>query len=125
MAKLKDPISTKSSVLEKAPTEVTKNLLYSDEENLYISNLQRKLENARTIRSQPFEEFDNMTYLDYWWTNERGANTVVQFRKNKGDINFQTGTLRTKMFAFLSSFQALNLQADITAYNRNDILLNT
>jgi hypothetical protein len=65
-----------------------------------------------------------MTYQQYWQKNEDLANIKIKPKINKSDIQYQTGTLRTKMFAFLSSLQGLNLKGDILAYDENDILLN-
>lgn len=94
---------------------------YTDEEKTYISNLQKKLEDARDIRDQTHPEFDGLDFTGYWHANERGANTMLQIKKNKGDTIFQSGTLRTKLLAFLASFQSLNLKGDITAFNDKDI----
>ena len=93
---------------------------YTPEEQTYIGNLQKRLETAKTNRDQVHGEFDNLDYLNYWWANERGANTVIQYKKNKDDTVFQSGTLRTKMLAFLSTFQGLNLSPDITAFDANN-----
>ena len=74
---------------------------YTEEEKTYIGNLQTRLENARTTRDQTHVEFDNLDYISYWWANERGANTYLKSKKNKGDPTYQSGTLRTKMLSFL------------------------
>lgn len=125
MPKLKELKSPKGSVLDKIEEEAFLIPDYSDEEKTYISNLQKRLTAAGIARGQSFEEFDGMTYSDYWRTNERGANTYIEAVKNRGETLFQSGTLRTKMMAFLSSFQGLNLKADISAFNEKEILLNT
>ena len=98
---------------------------YSEEERIYLSNLQKKLEIAKTLREQPFPEFGDMTYQQYWQKNEDLANTKLKAKINKQDIQYSSGTLRTKLFAFLSSLQGLNLSGDISAYNENDILMTS
>ena len=65
---------------------------YTAEEEIYISNLQKKLEKAKEQRDQPHEEFDNMSFDDYWRTNENGANTLIKALKNKNETLFQSGT---------------------------------
>lgn len=97
---------------------------YSDKEKTYISGLQQRLEQAKTARDQPHPEFDGLSFISYWWANERGANTMIQATKNKQDVRFQSGTLATKMFAILASYQGLNLSADITAFNDKQMRVN-
>lgn len=97
---------------------------YTAEEINYLSNLQKRLESAKNLREQPFPEFDDMTYTQYWQRNEDLANTRIKPKINKQDIQFQSGTLRTKLFAFLSSLLGLNLASDISAYDINDIVIN-
>ena len=98
---------------------------YSNEEKDYIGNLQKRLESAKLARSKQFEEFDNLSLDQYYDANERAANTTIKAKKNRADIIYQSGTLRTKMMAFLSSFQGLNLKPDITAFNKTEIPINT
>lgn len=117
--------AAKGSVLGK-PREEEKVLIpeYNEGERVYISNLQGRLERAKTDRDQNHSEFDNLTYIEYWQANERGANTQIKPTQTKGETQFQSGTLRTKMMAFLSSFQGLNLQADISAFTEQEVLVN-
>jgi hypothetical protein len=46
---------------------------YSQEEIDYLSGLQIKLERARDAREQKHDEFDGMSYAEYWESNEKGA----------------------------------------------------
>ena len=98
---------------------------YSKEEQLYIKNLQTRLEAARNLRSQKFDQFDGMDLTTYWQTNEQLANTELRALENKADVSYQSGTLRTKMMAFLSAFQSLNLEPDITAYKDDEVIITS
>ena len=98
---------------------------YSEEQKKYVTALQKKLESAKEARDQGHIEFDGCTYEQHHQINESGANTYLKSVKNKGDVNFQTGTLRTKLFAFLSSFLSLDLKGDISAFNDRDVLINS
>ena len=120
-AKAKIPTSPLMQLPEEETIETPN---YSEEEQRYLSNLQKRLENAKLMREQPHPEFDDMTYLQYWQKNEDLANTKIKPKVNKQDIQFQFGTLRTKLFAFLSSLLGLNLSGDITAYNESDVEIN-
>ena len=116
---------TKKSVLIEKEKEEDKIPPYSDDELAYIGELQKRLENARTQREQSHEEFDGMSLNEYWRQNERWANTMIKAKTNKSDVTFQSGTLRTKMIAFLSTLIGLNLSPDITACDKRDIKVNS
>jgi len=126
MAELKPLKVDKGSILQKEEKdeEIIKVPDYSDAEKIYISNLQKRLESAKIAREQAFEEFDGLTLTQYYQANERTANTYLKPKKNKGDVVYQSGTLRTKMMAFLSNFQGLNLKPDISAYGKNEMPIN-
>jgi len=124
MPELKPLKVEKGSILEKKEEKIIKIPDYSDEEKTYIGNLQKRLESAKLAREQSFEEFDNLSLSQYYEANERSANTVLKATKNKQDVVYQSGTLRTKMMAFLSSYQGLNLKPDISAFNKNEVPIN-
>jgi len=122
--KQKPPKVEKGSILQVKDREPTPTLEYTDQERTYISNLQKRLEDARNVRNSTHKEFDGCTYEMYHQVNESIANTYLQPIKNKGETQFQSGTLRTKMMSFLSSFLSLNLGADISAYNEDEVIIN-
>jgi len=97
---------------------------YSDDERTYLKILQKRLADAKLERDKPRIEFDNLTFEQYWYVNEQKANTELESVKNKIDTPYQSGTLRTKMLAFLSSDVGYSFQANITAYDENNIEIN-
>ncbi len=97
---------------------------YTDKERIYLANLQKKLETAQKLRDQIHEEFDGLDFISYWQSNERGANTYIAPIVNRGDSSFQSGTLRNKLLAFLSTFEGLNLKADISAFTEGEVFIN-
>jgi len=111
----------KDSVLLKDPDEVIEDFKYTEEQQKYLKNLLVKIKYAKDERDKPREEFDGMTYLQYWQQNERWANTYIRPKQNKTDITFQSGILRTKLFALVSSIISLNLKPDVVAYDRYDV----
>jgi len=119
------PRTIKGSVLEEEKEDEIQTPDYSDKERVYISNIQKRLENAKNLRAQQFSEFDGLTLAQYYQANEDAANTILKPKKNRGDIIYQSGTLRTKMMAFLASFQGLNLKPEISAFTKDDIPVNT
>jgi len=95
---------------------------YTDEEQQYLKNLQKKLEYARDKRNQTFEEFDGLTYDQYWKQNEILANIELRPKTDVSDIQYQSGGLRTKLFSLVSSLISLNLTPEISAYNENSLV---
>ena len=116
---------TKKSTLLKEEDQNIDSISYTEDEQLYLKNLQVKLDYAREKRNQPFTEFDGMTYDQYWKQNEILANTELQPKTDISDVQYQSGTLRTKLFSIVSSLISLNLQPEVGAYNENDIIDTT
>ena len=118
MAKEKLESPLKSPLLEKVEDTIEKPD-YSSQEEEYLKGLRKKMELARDNRDTAHIEFDGMSYLEYYNLNERLANTYVEPKKNKEDSNFQSGTIRVKLFALLSSVANLDLSGDISAYAKS------
>lgn len=118
----KDIKEPKGSILEEEEKEI-EILTLDDNEQAYLGKLRKRLETARDIRDKTYDEFDGLSLIQYWQTNERLANTMIKAKKNKGDIDYKSGTLRTKMFALLNSIQGLNLSPQVDAFKKHDIPL--
>lgn len=114
-------IETKSPLLKDKEEEIIEQVKYSESEEIYLKGLRKRLETARNARDQSHEEFDGMSYAEYYNLNERLANTFIEPKKNKEDNNFQSGTIRTKLFALLSSVVNLDLAGDISALDKNNL----
>ena len=114
-------ILTKSPLLDEKAEEQVESAKYSEQEEIYLRGLRKGLETARNARDQQHIEFDGMSYAEYYNLNERLANTFVEPKKNKEDNNFQSGTIRTKLFALLSSVVNLDLSGDISALDKNNL----
>lgn len=94
---------------------------YSEEERLYISGLQQRLEKSRRLRDVRHDEFDGMTFLQHWDLEEKLATTWIPPKLNKEDTNWTSGTIRQKIFALLANFENLDLSSNITAYDKNQL----
>lgn len=115
-------VEVKSPLLEKKE-EIVERPDYSPEEELYLKGLRTRMENARNARDTQHDEFDGMDYVTYYDLNERLANTFVTPKKNKEDTNFQSGLIRQKLFALLSSLVNLNLAGDISAFDKDGLIV--
>jgi len=97
---------------------------YTPEQMTYLKNLLVKIKFAKDERDRPREEWDGMNFLQMWQINERIANTYQEPKRNRTDIKFQTGMLRTKLFALVSSIISLNLSPDVIAYDQNNVKIS-
>ena len=112
-------LKEKESPLLEDKQEIIDAPVYKDDEELYLAGLRKRAENARTGRDTNHDEYDGMSYTEAYNLNERLANTFIEPKRNKEDSNFQSGTIRTKLFALLSSVVNLDLSGDISAYDKN------
>ena len=113
MPKIKDtsPVLDEVKEQEKVP-----DIVYKQEEKDYIAGLQIRLERARLSRDAPHKEFDDQTYEQYHEQNILDSITAIKDKKNKGESDFQSGTIRKKLFIFLAQVANLNLSPDISAF---------
>jgi hypothetical protein len=118
---MSDTIPNTTVIEEVKQQEVPDVPEYSQEEIAYLSGLQIKLERARDARESPHDELDGMTYSQYWESNEKGANTFIEPKKNREDSNFQSGTIRRKIFAFQAELLKFDFYADVNAFDQNDL----
>jgi len=96
---------------------------YTDDESFYRGAILKRLEEARTARDSQLLEFDQMDYLTYFDMNEKLANSFVGAKVNKSDSNFQSGTVRNKLMAFLSAINRMNLSPDVMAFGSGNTML--
>lgn len=115
------PKENTKSVLMEGKDETISTPDYSKEERDYIGKLQLKLEDAKEPHDAPHDEFDGLTLQEYADVNEKEANTMLKAKKNREDVSYQSGTLRNKLMAFVSTIVGLNLSPDIIAHTKNDI----
>ena len=117
------PIDLKSPLLEEKQQEIIERPDYNPQEETYLKGLKSRLETARNNRDTQHEEFDGMDYSSYYYLNEKLANTFIAPKKNREDSNFQSGIIRTKLLALLSSVVNLDLSGDISAFDKNGLKL--
>ncbi len=97
---------------------------YTDEEKSYRNELIRKLQRARDERESPHAQFDGMTYSEYYDFNEKADQSYIPPKRNKEDKRIVTGLTHEKDSTLLSTLLNFNLQADIKAFDENDIEIN-
>ena len=118
------PEKLKSAVLGDQKEEMLPVLNYSPEEVVYLSGLQTRLELSQNQRDIAHDEYDSMDYITRYEDEERIANSFIPPKQNKSDTNFISGTIRAKGMALLSAINALNLDSDYSAYDKNNIQID-
>lgn len=113
MEELESVKSTTDFIIE-APT-------YSEDEVKYRSFLIGRLESAAIQRESPHPEFDDKTYSQQYEENARIAHSYLKPKKNVEDVRIVTGTTQEKEITLLSSILNYNFEADIQAFDENDM----
>jgi len=95
--------------------------LYSDDDKTYLTMLQSRLETAKKQKEQPYPEFNNKTYYEYYTENEKIANTYhLDPKKNPDDVVVSAGTIEQKLDSLLSHINNLNLSAEVLAFDKEN-----
>lgn len=95
--------------------------LYDAKDKEYLQFLQKRLEDARTMRNQPYPEFNNKTYQQYYDDNEKIANTNhLDPKKNPDDVIVSAGTVEQKLDTLLAHINNLNLSPEVFAFDKDN-----
>jgi hypothetical protein len=111
----------KKKELEK--TESEKNIVYSPEEMAYRNYLIKRLLSAKNQRDKAHDELDGQTYLEYYESNAKKANSYIRPKVNDGDTRIVTGTTEEKNVSLLSALLNYNLEPNVEAYDDSDFLV--
>lgn len=93
---------------------------YSSEEVEQRGYIIERLKKAKDLRDKEHEEFDDMSYVDYYESNAKAANAYMRSKKNREDLRVVTGTTMEKIDTYVNALLALNLQPNIRAYDVNN-----
>jgi len=94
---------------------------FDDEDLEYKKFLMKRLEKARRLNDQAHADFGDLTRHEYYEENIKIANTLsFKAKKNKTDVDVQSGTVESKLDALLSNINNLNLATEVHAFDRDD-----
>lgn len=120
-----DPSTMKpSNMLVPIEMPPLKDVNYSIEEISVRGDYIMRLNLARYEREQRHPELDMMTYLEYYESNRKKDLSFIEPRINEEDVRIVTGTTREKDNTLLGIALNLNQEADITAFNDDDIMVS-
>lgn len=114
-------MANQSSVL--ADKKAVPPVRYSDDELKYRGVIIRELQQAFAQRQQRFAELDDMTYDEFYVSNKKAANAYIPPKINNQDYRTVSGTTREKKNTLLSSLLNYNLEADVDAFDKDELPL--
>jgi hypothetical protein len=96
---------------------------YTPDEEKYLGRLQAMLERARNARDTAHEEFDGMTFVESWQSEEKAANTFIAPKINPEDTNFQSGIQRDNLIQIIAQVINYDMGPQIKAYDQSQLEL--
>lgn len=96
-------------------------MVYSPDEMQFRDMLINLAMISRQRRDTSHEEFDGMTYVEWWDKNNKIRNGYIEPKENQSDINATTGTAREKTNTMLAALLNLSLEPNIECYDKQDI----
>lgn len=94
---------------------------YTEEELKERSEIIEACKHAANQRRLAFAEFDDMDYETWYWKAKKASSGYIEPKENADDVRMVTGTTREKGNILVNTLLNYNLEADVTAYDDNDI----
>jgi len=108
----------KSILLEKIiPTDTPK---YSNDDLVVMGKLLSRILTAKTARDSIKNEFNGMTYLQWFRNNENIANTFIVRDETNKDLAVHSGTVEQKLLTILAEINRLNLTGEVRVFDKED-----
>lgn len=95
--------------------------VYTPEEKDYERMIITRLETAVRQRQQPWSEFNDQTYDEWYISNAKAANAYAQPKKNRHDVRTVTGTTREKKNTLLAAILNYNLDPDVFSFDEDNL----
>jgi hypothetical protein len=90
---------------------------YSETEREYRNILIENMRKAKDQRDQGHDEFNGMTYEEWWEENAKVRNGYKEPKQNANEVRITSGTVMEKANSIVSSLESLNLEPNIEAYD--------
>lgn len=101
-----------------------KQVPYSKEELDYMGDMRAKIVLAKEMRDSNHDEFDGMTYLEYYESNAKAARSFVPPKLNEEDTRIVTGTTEEKVDTMLSAVLSYNFEANFEAFDKDNEIID-
>jgi hypothetical protein len=118
-------IANKSQdVINKDDDKKYKPIDYSEEEVNYRSFVLTRLEDARDQMTMKWTELDGMDVFTWYEKNKKTAISYNKPKESIEDTEIVTSTTEEKNNSLLNTILNQNLEPNITAYDKNDMVVN-
>lgn len=87
--------------------------------NFYID----RFEKAKQQREQIHRYFDDMTFIDDYFSNENAKNTYLRAKLNDSEVRVNTGVTEKKIETIINELLSLNLQHEVRAFDKDDNMM--
>ena len=98
----------------------TPTLIYTPEQQKRHGLFIQMCKDAKEQRDQTYQEFDDMTYEQDYYTNKLAAMTYLRPKINDDEIRIVTGTTEKKLEVLSNEVLSMNLEAEALAYDDAD-----
>lgn len=121
---LQNGTSLQDPLLKDKVEDVDLETLYTLEDKVYLTYVQKRLEDSKQSKNAPLAEFNGRSYYQDFEENIKIANTKLPPKTNEDDVIVSSGTVEDKLNALLSHTANLDLSPEVLAYDRENNHLN-
>ena len=93
---------------------------YSELESNYFNYLKERLANAQEAREQSHDEFNGMTYTEWFESNAKAAFSYIPPKKSEEEIRTVSGFTEEKEVSILSALLNYNFDANIRTFDEDN-----
>lgn len=79
-----------------------------------------KITQAISMREQPNDYFDGLSYSQTYLANKRAAHSYLQPKRNDDEVRINTGTTEKRIELVLNELLSLNLEGEVRAFDKDD-----
>lgn len=106
-----------------APTEFIP-VEYTKEEITYRQRMIDLISAARDEREKKHEEFDDMSFSQFYLQNKRLDNAYLREKKHKTDVRITSGATRQKDTFIVSQLLKFNFEPNVMAFNKDGFAIS-
>lgn len=117
------PLLSTDTIHPNNDTTAKPQIEYSEAAKKYINFRRRRMVAAREMRDTPRQEFDDMSFLQWYELMKKADDQYVAPRKNKQDTAINTGTIRDKDTSLVEYASKFDFEPVAQVYDNSDEML--
>lgn len=83
----------------------------------------QRLELAKQARNTPDHNFDNLTFIQDFYSNLDAANSYLRPKRNDDEVRVVGGTTEKRLESIVNELESMNYQHEIHAYDQTDAMI--